>query len=193
LLLIELIRASGIDRALSTALALWRKPLAVRDSGKILANDSVGHDSSGHGPVGHGSFTSKSVGNKQPAGNCSRLPQAAQLAVAARAVAVGLGHPLGVGAALVCLATSSYLRARRSIGGSGADQLRFIVLVVVGLVWAAGWTPTARYLGDLFLAAQVALAYFTAGVAKAVSATWRSRRAHDRHPLHRGLRDPGLR
>jgi hypothetical protein len=36
LLLIELIRASGIDRALSTALALWRKPLAVRDSGKIL-------------------------------------------------------------------------------------------------------------------------------------------------------------
>lgn len=176
MLLIELIRASGIDRALSTALALWRKPLAVRDSGKILANDSVGHDSIGHGPVGHGSFMSKSVGNKQPAGNCSRLPQAAQLAVAARAVAVGLGHPLGVGAALVCLATSSYLRARRSIGGSGADQLRFIVLVVVGL-----------------LAAQVALAYFTAGVAKAVSATWRSRRAHDRHPLHRGLRDPGLR
>jgi hypothetical protein len=36
LLLIELIMASGIDRALSTALALWRKPLAVRDSGKIL-------------------------------------------------------------------------------------------------------------------------------------------------------------
>lgn len=68
---------------------------------------------------------------------------AAQLAAAATAVAVGLGHPLGVGAALVCLATSSYLRARRPIGGSGADQLRFIVLVVVGLVWAAGWTPTA--------------------------------------------------
>ena len=36
MLLIELIRASGIDRALSTALALWRRPLAVRDSGKIL-------------------------------------------------------------------------------------------------------------------------------------------------------------
>jgi hypothetical protein len=31
LLLIGLIRASGIDRALSAALALWRKPLAVRD------------------------------------------------------------------------------------------------------------------------------------------------------------------
>jgi hypothetical protein len=31
LLLIELIRASGIDRAVSTALALWRRSLAVRD------------------------------------------------------------------------------------------------------------------------------------------------------------------
>jgi hypothetical protein len=36
LLLIELIRAGGIGRALSTALAVWRRPRAVRDSGKIL-------------------------------------------------------------------------------------------------------------------------------------------------------------
>jgi hypothetical protein len=41
LLLIELIRASGIDRALSTALALWRKPPAVRDSGKILLDLAI--------------------------------------------------------------------------------------------------------------------------------------------------------
>jgi len=41
LLLIELIRASGIDRALSTALALWRKPLAVRDSGKMLLDLAI--------------------------------------------------------------------------------------------------------------------------------------------------------
>jgi hypothetical protein len=41
LLLIELIMASGIDRALSTALALWRKPLAVRDSGKILLDLAI--------------------------------------------------------------------------------------------------------------------------------------------------------
>lgn len=102
---------------------------------------------------------------------------AAQIAAAATVVAVGLSQPLGLSAALVCLATSIYLRARRPIGGSGADQLGFIVLVVVGLVWAAGWTPSARYLGDAFLAAQVALAYFTAGVAKAVSPTWRSGRA----------------
>jgi hypothetical protein len=31
----------GIDRALSTALALWRKPLAVRDSGKILLDLAI--------------------------------------------------------------------------------------------------------------------------------------------------------
>jgi hypothetical protein len=41
LLLIGLIRASGIDRALSAALALWRKPLAVRDSGKILLDLAI--------------------------------------------------------------------------------------------------------------------------------------------------------
>jgi hypothetical protein len=41
LLLIGLIRASGIDRALSTALALWGKPLAVRDSGKILLDLAI--------------------------------------------------------------------------------------------------------------------------------------------------------
>ena len=41
LLLIELIRASGIDRALSTAVALWGKPLAVRDSGKILLDLAI--------------------------------------------------------------------------------------------------------------------------------------------------------
>ena len=41
MLLIELIRASGIDRALSTALALWRRPLAVRDSGKILLDLAI--------------------------------------------------------------------------------------------------------------------------------------------------------
>ena len=37
----QLIRASSIDRALSTALALWRKPLAVRDSGKILLDLAI--------------------------------------------------------------------------------------------------------------------------------------------------------
>ena len=41
MLLIELIRASGIDRALSTALALWRKPPAVRDSGEILLDLAI--------------------------------------------------------------------------------------------------------------------------------------------------------
>jgi hypothetical protein len=41
LLLIERIRASGIDRAMFTALALWRTPLAVCDSGKILLDLAI--------------------------------------------------------------------------------------------------------------------------------------------------------
>ena len=41
MLLIELISASGIDRALSTTLALRRKPPAVGDSGKILLDLAI--------------------------------------------------------------------------------------------------------------------------------------------------------
>jgi hypothetical protein len=41
LLLIELIRAGRIDSALSTALALWRKPLVVTDSVKILLDLAI--------------------------------------------------------------------------------------------------------------------------------------------------------
>ncbi len=38
LLLVEAVRATGLDRALSTELAGWRKPLAVHDPGKILCD-----------------------------------------------------------------------------------------------------------------------------------------------------------
>jgi hypothetical protein len=40
-LLTETIRAAGLDRALSEALAGWRKPLAVHDPGKILLDLAV--------------------------------------------------------------------------------------------------------------------------------------------------------
>ena len=38
LLLVETIRATGLDRALSAELAGWRKPLAVHDPGKIITD-----------------------------------------------------------------------------------------------------------------------------------------------------------
>ncbi len=36
LLLVETIRAAGLDRALSAGLAPWRKPLAVHDPAKVV-------------------------------------------------------------------------------------------------------------------------------------------------------------
>jgi hypothetical protein len=37
-LLLETVRKTGLDQAISAALAPWRKPRAVHDSGKILLN-----------------------------------------------------------------------------------------------------------------------------------------------------------
>jgi len=86
----------------------------------------------------------------------------------------GVGCAAGVTAALCCLGTSGYVRSRRQIGGSGAEQLTFIALVVFAMVMIAGGSRHARQVGDAFLAAQVTLAYVAAGVAKVVSPVWRS-------------------
>ncbi len=40
-LLIDTIRASGLDRALSAALAPWRRPIAVHDPAKVLLDLAV--------------------------------------------------------------------------------------------------------------------------------------------------------
>jgi hypothetical protein len=95
-------------------------------------------------------------------------------ALAAVAVIVEGTHTrAGICSALVCLFANAYLRMRRQIGGSGAEQLTFIVLVTFGLIMLAGGTEAARRIGDAFIAAQVVLAYFASGVAKAVSPVWR--------------------
>ena len=96
-----------------------------------------------------------------------------QAAAAGVVVGVGTGAPLGIAAAVVCLVANGYLRTRRQIGGSGAEQLTFIVLVTFGLVVLAGAGEEARRLGDGFVAAQLALAYAASGAAKAFSAAWR--------------------
>ncbi len=36
MLLVETVRAAGLDRALSAGLAPWRKPLAVHDPAKVV-------------------------------------------------------------------------------------------------------------------------------------------------------------
>jgi hypothetical protein len=40
-LLTEVVRASGMDRAMSQALAPWRKPLAVHDPAKVVVDLAV--------------------------------------------------------------------------------------------------------------------------------------------------------
>ncbi|MET7978257.1 transposase, partial [Streptomyces mirabilis] len=41
-LLVETVRKSGLDTAISTALAPWRKPRAVHDPGKVLLDVALG-------------------------------------------------------------------------------------------------------------------------------------------------------
>ncbi len=40
-LLVETVRKSGLDQAISTALAPWRRPRAVHDSGKVLLDATL--------------------------------------------------------------------------------------------------------------------------------------------------------
>ena len=96
-----------------------------------------------------------------------------QAVAAGVVISVGTGATAGIAAAVVCLVANGYLRTRRQIGGSGAEQLTFIVLVTFGLVVLAGAGEEARRLGDGFVAAQLALAYAASGAAKALSPSWR--------------------
>jgi hypothetical protein len=113
--------------------------------------------------------------------------------IAALAVIVsGLGTAVGMVAAVGCLVSNGYLRTRRQIGGSGAEQLTFIVLVTFGLVLLAGGGEGARRLGDGFVAAEVSLAYFASGVSKAVSPVWRRGEAMTGILAMEGCGIPGL-
>ncbi|MBV1855726.1 hypothetical protein [Catellatospora tritici] len=100
-----------------------------------------------------------------------------QAAAATTVLAVGTYAILGKVAVLTCLATGGYLRFRRGIGGNGADQLTFMVLVTFALVLLAGAGPMTQRAGDVFIAAQLCLAYFASGFAKLVSPVWRSGQA----------------
>ena len=39
--LVEAVRVSGLDRALSTVRALWRKPMAIHDPAKVVCDLAV--------------------------------------------------------------------------------------------------------------------------------------------------------
>ncbi|WP_433672768.1 hypothetical protein ACQP06_15060 [Nocardia sp. CA-136227] len=85
-------------------------------------------------------------------------------------------HPsstLNALAATVIAATYILLSMRSRFGGDGADQMTIVVFVALALAFAVG-QERAEVVVLWFIAAQVCLAYFTAGVAKLVSPVWRS-------------------
>lgn len=69
---------------------------------------------------------------------------------------------------------SALLNWYKSIGGDGAEQMSFITLTAAALTGLVGLTEGNVVVLLTFVAAQSALAYLTAGVAKLASPTWRS-------------------
>ncbi len=114
------------------------------------------------------------IGSTLGGGNAITVAIIVQAFAALIVIVWGTHTAPGIAGVLVCLAANAYLRARRQIGGSGAEQLTFIVLVTFGLVVLAGATESARRIGDVFIAAQVLLAYLVSGISKAASPVWRT-------------------
>lgn len=132
------------------------------------------------------------IGATAGSGTAIAFVAAGQALSALVVIAEGTHVRVGLYSALICLIANGYLRSRRQVGGSGAEQLTFIVLATFGLVIFAGGTESARRIGDAFIAAQVILAYFASGVAKAASPIWRNGQAMTGILSTEGYGTPGL-
>ncbi|HEY7494630.1 MAG TPA: hypothetical protein VIH59_26460 [Candidatus Tectomicrobia bacterium] len=97
-----------------------------------------------------------------------------QVVMAVILIVIGPFPLIGRIALVTATATSMTLRWRRTIGGDGAEQLTIIVLIAA----LAALVPTPREerlaYAAIFVAAQAALAYVTAGLSKLVSPVWRN-------------------
>ncbi|WP_341359139.1 hypothetical protein V5H98_15570 [Georgenia sp. M64] len=100
------------------------------------------------------------------------------LAVGAVAGTVGLVlGPLpvaGWAAGLTCVLAALAIKGRRVTAGDGAEQISVIVLLATSLALAPVAGEPALNVVALFVGAMSVLSYVTAGLAKAVSSTWRS-------------------
>jgi hypothetical protein len=108
-----------------------------------------------------------------------------------------LGAVSGSGARTVrtTMAVSSFpVMLRSPYGWDGADQMSAITFVALS---AKSWLPDIEPAVQRFFAFQLCLSYFASGVAKAISAEWRSGRAltgivstemYGNEALYRGLR-----
>jgi hypothetical protein len=75
---------------------------------------------------------------------------------------------------VACLVGRTLVRWRRLLGGDGAEQITTLSLAATALAVLPQPSPARIDLAVAFIAAQLALSYVTAGIAKLVSPTWRS-------------------
>lgn len=97
-----------------------------------------------------------------------------QLGAGVVVAAAGPMSQVGRFAVLALLIAYVAARDRRVLGGDGAEQLAAMVLVAAVLAALPVPSSTRVALAVGFIAAEVGLAYLTAGVAKAISPMWRS-------------------
>lgn len=76
-------------------------------------------------------------------------------------------------AAIPLAVAGLYVSGFKLVGGDGADQMQNIISIPIALAVVLGGRPRLVQTALLFIAAQAALAYLTAGIAKLVSPVWR--------------------
>ncbi len=99
---------------------------------------------------------------------------ATQLLASAVVLGAGPYTALGRAAVGVSLVTLITLHRRRVLGGDGAEQMSTLIVAATAAAVLPSPQPARIAMAVAFLAAQAALSYTTAGVAKLVSPLWRS-------------------
>lgn len=94
----------------------------------------------------------------------------ARLLLAAIAIIISPTTPY---AATGLAATTLLINYMRPVGGDGAMQMAAVVLIPFAFLDLPIASEKLEYVVALFISAQITLAYFSAGLSKARSATWR--------------------
>jgi len=99
---------------------------------------------------------------------------AVEVAGAAGVLAVGVWTVPGRVALVALAAGYGAARWRRRLGGDGGEQMSALVLLALLLAVLPAPSTTRAWAAVVLVAAQAALAYLTAGVAKVASPAWRT-------------------
>jgi hypothetical protein len=86
---------------------------------------------------------------------------------------LGLQSATGRSSLVLCIGSATLVRYRRLLGGDGAEQMATIIMIA-GALAVVPWQEHSRTVASVtFIAAQLCLSYFAAGIAKLVSPIWR--------------------